>query len=240
MRSGENNANFGKKWTEEQRLSASVLKKAQYAENPEYAYSVGKSNRGAKFSEDRIAAMHGHRTADSYKHYPTDEVKNIIGQKSKEKWTAEYKEKYRKTMEDAGYWVPLDKKDPYDIYYKQSNWIDSMIDHFDIRAKQHLNECGIFGKRNTKGWVRDHIVSRMIGFEFGIPAFIIRHPANMQFISHSDNIKKGFSERQLTHLDKELIITQLLKRIQEYKLDWKEQSMCIEYIRNKNENLDNQ
>ena len=79
----------------------------------------------------------------------------------------------------------------------------------------------------------------MIGFEFGIPAFIIRHPANMQFISHSDNIKR-FSERQLTHLDKELIITQLLKRIQEYKLDWKEQSTCIEYIRNKNENMDNQ
>lgn len=240
MRSGENNSNFGKRWTEEQRIAASILKKSQYATNPEYAYNVGKSNRGVKFSEDRIASMHRNRNLESYKHYPSEEVKKIIGQKSKEKWTADYKEKYRKTMEVAGYWVPKDKKDPYDIYYKEANWIDSMIDHFDTYAKQNLVEHGIFGKQNPKGWVRDHIVSRMIGFEFDIPAFIIRHPANMQFISHADNIKKGFSDRQLTKLDKENIIAQLITRIQAYKLDWKEQSKCLDYIRNKNENLDNQ
>ena len=240
MRSGSNNSNFGKQWTEEQRLAQSILKKKQFAENPGYAKEVGKSNRGVKFSSDRIESMHGHRTSDSYRHYHSAETKEKIGKKSKEKWTTEYKAAHRKSMEEIGHWVPLVDKDPYSVYYKEANWIDSMVDFLTTEEKEKLFEFGIFGRKNTKGWVRDHRVSRMVGYEFGLPPYILRHPANLQFISHADNIKKGFSDRRLTKPEKEHIIEQLLKRIEEFNLDWNEHSKCIEYIRNKNENMDNQ
>lgn len=230
---GVNNPNFGKKWSNEQRTAASLLKKQQFAENNEYRYKVGASNRGVKFSEDRIQLMHQNRSADSYRHYPSDEVKKIIGQKSKEKWTDEYKESHRQRMELLGHWVPLKDKDPYAVYYKDANWQGSMIDHFDESAKAKLNEFGIFGKKNTRGWVRDHIVSRMIGYEFNLPAYIVRHPTNLQFISHSDNVSKGFAERRLTSKEKECIIYTLLEKIKNYNSDWQEQEVCLEYIRNR-------
>jgi hypothetical protein len=236
---GKNNPNFGKKWTDEQRTAASLLKKQQFAKNDEYRHKVGASNRGVKFSEDRIKAMHQHRNADSYRRYPSAEVRKVIGQKSKEKWTDEYRVTHRQTMETLGYWVPLEDRDPYDIYYKDANWQSSMIKYFDDVAKKKLNEFGIFGKKNSRGWVRDHIVSRMIGYEFNLPAYIIRHPANLQFIPHSDNVSKGFSERRLTSEEKECLIHKLLEKIKNYNSDWIEQEVCLEYIRNKNENMDN-
>jgi len=229
---GANNPNFGNKWTDEQKLAGSFLKKKQFAESDEYRYKAGASNRGVKFSSERIKSMHTNRHPDSYKHYPSDEVKQMIGQKSKEKWTDEYRENHRLTMENLGYWVPLKDKDPYDIYYKTANWQGSMIDHFDNIAKEKLKEFGIFGKNNTRGWVRDHIVSRMIGYEFKLPDYIIRHPANLQFIPHSDNVSKGFLERRLTSNEKENIIHALLGKIKNYNIAWEEQEVCLEYIRN--------
>lgn len=240
MRSGENNSNYGKQWTAEQKLAASILKKEQFDNNPEYRYKVGASNRGVKFSEDRIKAIHKNRTPESYKHYPSAEVRKIIGQKSKEKWTIEYKEKHRKNMEELGRWIPLADKSPYDVYYKEANWQGSMIEYFDSTAKEKLVEFGIFGKKNSKGWVRDHIVSRMLGYEFKLPIHILRHPANLQFISHSENISKGFADRRLTLSEKECIINALLERIKNYQANWIEQEVCLTFIKNKNENLDNQ
>ena len=240
MRSGSNNSNFGKHWTDEQRLAQSNLKKTQFAENPEYVKEVGKSNRGVKFSPERIKSMHGHRSSDSYSHYHSVETKEKIGQKSKEKWTREFKETHRKLMEEAGHWISLSDKDPYALYYKEANWINSMVEFLTVEEKEKLFEFGIFGKKNTKGWVRDHIVSRMVGYEFGLPPYLLRHPANLQFISHANNIKKGFCDRRLTKLEKEYTIKELLNRIEEFNLEWNEHSKCIEFIRNKNENMDNQ
>lgn len=240
MRSGPNNANFGKRWTDEQKSAQSFLKRTQFAENPEYAEEVGKSNRGVKFSAERIESMHGHRTSDSYRRVHSSVTRGIIGKKSKEKWTTEYKAAHRQSMEESGLWVPLSEKDPYAIYYKDANWIESMVHFLNREEKEKLSEYGIFGKQNTKGCVRDHIVSRMIGYEFKLPPCILRHPANLQFISHAENIKKGFDDRKLTQLEKEYIITQLLRKIEEFKLEWIEHSDCLEFIRSKNENLDNQ
>jgi hypothetical protein len=233
MNSGENNPNFGKKWTEEEKQVASTLKKKQFSENPEYRYKAGASNRGVKFSEDRIKAMHENRTTESYRRYPTETVRKIIGKKSKEKWTDEYKEKYRQRMEDLGHWVPLKDKDQYTIYYKDANWQGSMIEYFDDIAKENLSKFGIFGRKNSKGWVRDHIVSRMLGYEFKLPVCVMRHPANLQFISHADNVRKGFADRRLTDMVKQGIINELLERIKNYNTIWTEQSVCMEYIRNK-------
>lgn len=231
---GSNNPNFGNKWSTEQRQLASLLKKEQFKNNPDYAFQCGKSNRGVKFSEDRIKAMHGNRDRDSYKHFHSSDTKKIIGSKSKEKFTPEFKEKFRRTMEENGQWIKLDDKDPYDLYYKESNWIEPMIDFFDDNSKKILNEVGMFSHRNSKGWVRDHIVSRMIGYEFSLPPQLLRHPCNLQFISHAENIAKGFADRKLTKNEKIATIEQLKKRILEYTSDWKEHSWCLDYIRKVN------
>jgi hypothetical protein len=53
-------------------------------------------------------------------------------------------------------------------------------------------------------------------------------------------MKKGFCDRRLTKLEKEYTIKELLNRIEEFNLEWNEHSKCIEFIRNKNENMDNQ
>jgi hypothetical protein len=229
--SGSNNPNFGNSWSAEQRKKASSSKKKQYADSPEYRYKVGSSNRGVKFDDDRIKRMHEHRTPDSYKRSHTDESKKLIGTKSKEKFTPEFKEKFRQTMEDNGQWIKLADKDPYDIFFKEANWISSMVDFFDDNEKKMLNEIGMFNQYNSKGWVRDHIVPRRVGFDFNLPPQILRHPANMQFVSHSDNISKGFSDRKLTKNQKECIIESLLNRIENFNDSWQEQEFCLNFIK---------
>lgn len=231
LNSGENNPNYGNKWSSDMKNKASIAKKIFFQENPDIAYECGKSNRGVKFNEERIAAMHGHRDSASYSHPHSLESRKLIGKKSKEKWTEEYRANYRKKMEDLGHWIPLADVSPYKQYFKNANWIENMIDYFNPVEMENFNLYGIFNaKNNSKGFVRDHIVPRKIGFEFGLPEYIIRHPANLQFISHRENIIKGFSDRRLTHNDKTSIISQLLGRIVSYDKAWKEQSLCLTFI----------
>lgn len=230
--SGSKNPNFGKKWTDEQRQAGSVLKKEQFKNDPYYAYNCGKSNRGVKFSQARIQAMHGNRDSDSYVHPHSDATKKIIGKKSKAKFTPEYRKKYRQTMEENGQWLRLEDKDPYDIYYKEANWIGSMIEFFDDESKQLLAEHGLFSHKNPKGWVRDHVVPRMVGYEFSLPLQILRHPANLKFISHGGNVAKGFADRKLTINEKSATIELLKSRILEFTAKWQEHDWCVEYIRN--------
>ena len=231
MNKGENNPNFGKHWSDSQKKEAAESKIQQYKSNPEYRYKVGASNRGVKFSAERIKRMHENRTPDSYKRFPSEEVKKVIGQKSKEKWTPEYKEQHRRTMEDLGHWIPKSQIHPYRLYYKEANWADRMVEYFDDLALINLKQFGIFSKKNSKGFVRDHIVQRKIGFEFNLPPYILRHPANLQFISHAENIKKGFSDRKLTVEEKECIINLLLEKILTFEQSWKEQDICINFIK---------
>jgi hypothetical protein len=108
-----------------------------------------------------------------------------------------------------------------------------MVEYFDDLALINLKQFGIFSKTNSKGFVRDHIVPRKIGFEFNLPPYILRHPANLQFISHAENIQKGFSDRRLTTEEKECIIESLLNRILTFEKSWREQDICIEYIKDK-------
>lgn len=228
---GKNNPNYGNRWTDEQKSIQSDLKVKQYNEIENYRFKAGSSNRGVKFSEERIKKMHENRNPDSYKHPHTENNKKIIGKKSKEKWTDNYKKNHRKIMEDLGHWVPISKTHPYRIYYKESNWIERMIDFFDDVALDRLNKFGIFSKANSKGFVRDHIVPRKIGFEFNLPVYILRHPANLQFISHAENISKGFSDRRLTEKEKEVIIKALFERILCFQKFWKEQDICVLFIK---------
>jgi hypothetical protein len=228
--SGDKNPNFGNKWTAEQRAAGSLLKREQFRNNPEYAYECGKSNRGLKFSKERIRAMHDHRDSNSYTHPHSAETKKIIGIKSKEKFTTEFKEKFRKTMESSGLWVPLDKMDGYKLYYKNANWTKSMVEYFSDNEKLMLIENGIFSKKNSSGWVRDHIVPRKIGYKHNVPYELLRHPSNLQFISHSDNIKKGFADRRLTLNEECNIIQQLIEKILSFQGSWYEQELCLTLI----------
>ena len=231
MNRGENNGNYGKKWSAEQRTTFSETKRLQFQENPELAYECGKSNRGIKFDAERIAAMHRNRDSNSYSHPHNIESRKLIGAKSKEKWTDDYKAKHRKKMEDTGHWIPLKDVSPYKLYFKNANWVENMIEYFNPTEIEHFKLYGLFSsKHNPKGYVRDHIVPRKMGYEFGIPEYIMRHPENLQFISHRDNIIKGFSDRKLTGPDKVAIIDALLLKIINYDKLWKEQDQCLTFI----------
>ena len=228
---GENNPNYGNTWSDELKQRASEIKKKQFAESAEYRYKAGASNRGKKFTADRIRAMHANRSSDSYRHPHSDETKKVIGKKSKEKWTEEFKQNHRNTMERLGHWIPIADQNPYKQYYKESNWIGSMIEFFNEDALANLKLHGIFSKINSKGFVRDHIVPRKVGYEFSLPPFIMRHPANLQFISHAENVKKGFADRRLTQNQKEAIISVLLNNIANFGKEWPEQEVCVKFIK---------
>lgn len=94
---GENNPNFNKRWSDEQRQAASERMKQSYIDDPDKAYRSGATNRGKKFSKELVEKMHSHRSKQSYSgRHHTEESRKMIGEKSKAKWTPEYKERHRK------------------------------------------------------------------------------------------------------------------------------------------------
>lgn len=237
MNSGEGNSNFGVRWTQSQKDEQSKLKTQFYIDNPDIAYECGKSNRGVKFSKERIYNMHGNRTSDSYSRTPSDDTRIKIGMKSKEKWTPEYKKEHRKRMVSLGYWA--DRVDePYRYYYRDSNWVGSMIPTLNESDLEKFKHHGFYNKKtNTKGLVRDHIVSRKHGYTFNLPECIIRHPENLQLIPHAENVSKGFLDRRLTETEVLHQIELLLTRIQSTTKEWHEQDSCITYIKERREDV---
>ena len=227
--SGSNNPNFGNAWNDEQKKNQSKISKQRF-ESEEMRYKAGSANRGKKFSKDLIHSMHNHRTSESYSHQHTDDTKVIIGLKSKEKWTQEYKVAHRLNMETLGYWIPLKDKSPYKVYYENANWITSLTEYFNDYELEQLKIFGIFNKNNTAGWVRDHILPRNVGYEFNIPYQLLRHPANLQFISHSSNISKGFSDRKLIVESKIELIDKLYQKIKSFDKTWIEHQYCLRLI----------
>ena len=118
-----------------------------------YRQRSGSANKGVKFSKERIESMHGHRESSSYSRPHSDDVKKIIGEKSRKKFTEEYKQKYRQKFIDLGYWISDEDKDDYSIYVEHSEWIKPM---WDLADKTLLETIGIFNsKTNRKGLVRD-------------------------------------------------------------------------------------
>lgn len=229
--SGCNNPNFGNTWSGLQKEAASARKKLQYLTDPALRYKCGAANRGKKFSKERIAKMHAHRESDSYRRVHSQETRNKIGKLSKSKFTEEYNSAYRKTMESRGLWIPLSKKTKYELYFQESNWIENMINFFSESEIISFKLHGIFNRNNTKGWVRDHIVPRNIGYTHDLPPYILRHPANLQFISHSANIAKGFKDRALDGKAQLALITELFNKILSFDKIWKEHDTCVSFIK---------
>ena len=156
----------------------------------------------------------------------TEENKKIIGKKSKEKFTKDFKIKQRRTYEKLGYWIPLKEKDKYKLYFELCNWIDRMFDLSNEQEKILIEEFNIFNNRtNTKGVVRDHMYSRRSGFDNMVFPEILRHPCNCQIILHSENVKKRFTKED------KISLQELFTKIKNYTNMWKEQKKCLSLIK---------
>lgn len=234
--SGENNPNYGNKWSNEQR-ELQREKLIEIMRDSERRFKSGNANRGKKFDQDRIDRMHKNRTKESYSHLHNEETKKKIGELSKERMAnTEYKLKFRKTMEDNGYWIKLSDKPLIDIYKNLSNWNRRMFDSIeDENQLELLKTLGVFNCRtNKKGIVRDHIFSRLDGFEQGVFPEILRHPANCQVLTHSDNCAKKASR----YRDRsDITLEQLFERIESYTREWHEQAIVLDRIKNYKEGV---
>jgi hypothetical protein len=224
---GENNPNFNNKWSSIKKEEQSKIIKSKV--DNEYREKAGTANRGKKFSKERINKMHGHRTKESYSRIPSQETRRKIGEKSKLKFTPEYNKKIRKKYEELGIWTPLELIEDKKIYFKSSNWIDRMFDLItDPVQLKLLEEKKVFhSKKNSKGIVRDHIFSRNTGFANKVFPEILRHPCNLQLLTHSENIKK----KKTRYLDSDgMTLCELFFKIRNYEGKWKEHNLVLSLI----------
>lgn len=225
---GDKNPNYGNKWTDEQRKRQSQIIKSKV--NQEYRDNCSKGMKGKSVSDEtkikrkytllekygKLSNITGH----------TESVKFIISQKSKNKFTPEYKIKQYNTMVERGYWTPKEKKDPYKLYRDLSNW--DKINLFNETDWDNINNIGFFHyKNNTKGLVRDHRYSRTSGFKNDVFPEILKHPVNCELISHSNNVKK---QQDKTINCDSITLDELFNLILNFKNDYKFQSHCVGLI----------
>ncbi len=218
--SGENNPNFNNKWTAEQRKNGSEISKKRF-EDLNMRYLAGSANRGVKFNNDRIQAMHGNRTFESYSRPLSEESKKKIGIKSSKKFENEdFVLKYRNIMIEKGHWVRDSAKNDWTIFKYHSCWVKRMWDYCDPIL---LKKFGIFNARtNRSGLVRDHILSKRFAFDNKLFPEIIRHPENCRFIKHNENAIKG--KKSL------FTICELFDKIKNTQFIWEEQDLVLQLI----------
>ena len=223
---GPLNGNYGKNWSYDQKLKQSILIKSKV--DDDYRSAAGSANKGKHFSQERIAAMHSHRSPDSYRHYPSEEVRIKIGIKSAEKFNEQYNINFRNIMETSGHWIPLENVSDYNLYKKEAHWISHMWDLIvDNNQVTLLNTHKVFHPINNKtGCVRDHMYSKLDGFNAGVPPEILRHPANCMIITHSQNASK--CHHSLISIDK------LFELIHSYSGNWNEHTIALNEINNYN------
>lgn len=229
--SGANNGNYEHYWTIEQRQVGSKRMK-KIMEDSDKRYKAGNANRNKKISEQIRKNMSiGQIGIKRSPH--TEKSRKLIGEKSKTKFTSEFNKKFRKTMEDLGYWTNLSKKSDWEIYFRLSNWISNVINYLTKEQIDIINISKFFNtKKNSKGVVRDHMYSRQSGFENSVFPEILRHPCNCDIITHSKNSGK----RRNRYIDgNSQSLENLFLKIKNFDRDWFEQDLCLELI-NKYEN----
>ena len=216
---GENNPNHGNAWSQDQRKRQSSLIKSKV--DVDYRIKAGSANRGKRFDIDRIERMHRNRASSSYSRKHTEQSKQLIGQKSKAKFTKEYRERVKQKMILSGVWIPDHLRTDLELYRIKANWIAGM---WDIAENQQLlSEVGVYNRlTNRSGCVRDHMLSKQDGYKLGLFPEILRHPANCQLLTHSENSRKR--ERSVLTPD------ELFDKIRKYEKHWIEQSLVIELI----------
>lgn len=160
------------------------------------------------------------RGFESYSHPHSEASKLLIGIKSKEKFTEEFKEKFRETQIALGNWVSDQDRTDFEIYKMHAGWVRRM---WDYAKPGLLEEFGIFNsKTNKSGLVRDHKFSVLHGFQNGIYPEILRHPVNCDVIMHSQNSTKR-SNSSIT-------IDELFSGILCYNSIWPEQHIVVHLI----------
>jgi hypothetical protein len=227
--SGENNPNYGNKWSDEQKEHSSQVMREKV--DDEFREHMGSYNRGVKFSQERIDAMHGDRTPESYSRPKSDETKAKIGKSSKERHTHEgYTDnittKRTQTRIANGTMVSPEDIPDYDLYWKEANWLKVNMWDIAMSGQELLKEHGVFQpKINNSGVVRDHILSRTKGFYNGVFPEILRHPCNCQILTISENSSRRYLEENV-----EEVIEELFDRIEKYDIVWEEQDLVLTLI----------
>jgi len=111
----------------------------------------------------------------------------------------------------------LTRTDEKEVYKAACSFKFKPYEYQNIAGYNLLLEKGIFNPQtNKEGVVRDHIVSKEFGWRNQISPEIISHPANCQFISNTDNSKKG--------ADCDFSLEELLLRIK----NWDQELQCFE------------
>lgn len=92
------------------------------------------------------------------------------------------------------------------LYYQECEFKLSQQEMEKIPGFDLLKDLGIYHPTNNpSGIVRDHILSKAEAYQKGYDPTVIRHPANCQFITNADNIKKSSNS--------DISYEQLLERI---------------------------
>lgn len=222
---GENNPNYGGgNWSDESKANVSK-RMTERMKDPEERYRSGSANRGKKFS-DEIRKKMSEKRKGIRKPPLKDVVKKVIGEKSKAKWTEEYKQKHRQIMESLGIWYKLEDLSNRDIYYQEANWICKM---FDIIPDDRLKEFGVWNlSKNKGGLVRDHRYSRRSGLINKVFPELLRHPFNCQLLTQSENVSK--SQKGNGNQQDSISLEELFDGILNYQFEWVEQDICIKLI----------
>ena len=234
---GENNPNFGNKWTDEQKRNLSEYAKSKSEEISNRVKKDWENNEERKRKISETFSKKGKERIGSknsfYGKKHSEETKQVISKKSKEKFTKEFNEKFRKTMEENGSWIKLEEVNDYKIYFKDSDWIERMIDKIsDDEQLKKLKEFGIFdSNKNKNGLVRDHMFGRINGFKQGVFPKILRHICNCQLISSKQNVSKAQkNQNKENRLDSIIELEELFNNIKSYKGDWIEHDDVLNLI----------
>lgn len=227
---GENNPNFGRTWPVERKEKQSEIIKSRVDE--EYRKNCSKGMKGRSVSEETIKkrkkTLFEKYGKEHLGHRHTEESKILIGEKSREKFTEEFKTNFYQKMVEGGFWTAKEDLDPYKFYREISNWKCNVL-NFEIIGKNKIKEFGFYnGKTNKNGLVRDHRFSRKSGFNLGVFPEILRHPVNCELIFHGDNIRKKQSK---SINEDSLSLDNLVKLIKEFEGEYKEQNLCLEKIK---------
>lgn len=227
MFKGKGNPNYNNRWSDEARKAQSELYLERYKDE-DYYKNFCEANRNRCWTEEGKAslskAVSERMKGTSRVH--TEETKRLIGQKSKEKWTEDYKKRHKEKMIELGHYRKDEDKSDYEIYFKEADWIEDMFNYVtDETQIMLLKTKGKFSRYNVEGVVRDHMYGRRNGFKNNVPPIIMRHPENCQLITTKENTQKAWRG------DEDISLEDLYEKILYSKLDWCEQEDCIEYIK---------
>ena len=225
MNTGKGNPNFNNRWSDEQKKQLSDDCLARSGEISARVKRDWDSNPARREEAARI--MQAVNPGQYATQRPwTAEEKIQIGIKSAAKWTPEFKKRYQQTMEDRGYRRPLSEIPAAEIYYRLADWPERMWDRItNISEMALFEELGIFNSvTNPTGVVRDHRFGRWVGFNEKVFPELLRHPANCEIISRSDNCRKFHNG------DQSITINELFFDIENYSYTWHEQDLCLTLI----------